>query len=96
MRNYGWPAAVFVLALFVTLLGGTGCKVPPKAPSDLSGLTVFLYRQWGNTDPTVMESGVTKLHDFLAPLAANAPAAATLRKHRIMFSTLTRGLTSSS
>jgi hypothetical protein len=60
----------FLLPLLL-LVPTAGCKVPPKAPADLDGLTLFLYREWENSDPSAMESGVVQLQTFLTPLAAN-------------------------
>jgi hypothetical protein len=46
-----------------------GCA-PPKAPASLDALTTFLFREWGDTSPEPMQSGVANLQAFLAPLAA--------------------------
>lgn len=43
----------------------TGCKAPVEAPTELSELSRYLYREWSNPDPSVMASGVENLHDFL-------------------------------
>ncbi len=43
----------------------TGCKKPPEAPKELSELSTFIYREWDNEDPEVMEVAVSNLRDFL-------------------------------
>lgn len=44
----------------------TACKAPPEAPAELEELSRYLYREWDNEDPAVMEAGVVNLRDFLA------------------------------
>jgi hypothetical protein len=48
-----------------------GCgKAPPQAPADLDDVTKFLYREWDNEDPSVMEDGVAKLEVALLDITA--------------------------
>src|SRR5208282_619280 len=56
-----------ILVVLVALLG---CAAPPKAPSDLNDLSLFLYREWPDTTVEPMQSGISTLQAFLAPLAA--------------------------
>lgn len=37
------------------------CKAPPEAPTELSELSRYLYREWGNEDPEVMAAGLRNL-----------------------------------
>ena len=60
------------------LLIFVACAAPPKAPSDLSDLNRYLFREWPDSDPTAMESGVSSLYSFLAPLATKGELNATI------------------
>ncbi len=48
------------------LLVLAACSRPPEAPRALDELTPFLYREWANEDPAVLEAGIDNLEDFLA------------------------------
>jgi hypothetical protein len=54
----------------VGLLLLVGCAAPPKAPSDLNDLSLFLFREWPDSQAEPMESGITTMQSFLSPLAA--------------------------
>jgi len=50
----------------VAALAMSGCfEAPPRAPDDLEALLHFLFREWDNETPSVMQEGVAKL-DALA------------------------------
>lgn len=55
----------FLFSTFVAGLAITGCKKPPEAPKELNDLSTFLYREWDNEDPAVMEVGMDNLHAYL-------------------------------
>jgi len=52
--------AWWVLAL------GVGCKAPPEAPTELSELSRYLYREWSNEDEEVVAAGLRNLTSVLA------------------------------
>ena len=56
------------MSYLLTILFLTGCKKPPEAPEELNELTRYLYREWNNEDPLVMEAGVQNLYNFLEDL----------------------------
>jgi len=41
------------------------CKKPPEAPKELNELSTYLYQEWDNEDPALMEAGLANLHAFL-------------------------------
>jgi hypothetical protein len=43
----------------------SACKTPPEAPKELNELSTYLYEEWDNEDPAVMEAGLINLHNFL-------------------------------
>ena len=53
--------------LLLVAASALGCG-PPKAPEEINALSRFLYREWANPDPKVMEDGVAKLELLLAKL----------------------------
>jgi hypothetical protein len=42
------------------------CKVPPEAPQELDELTHYLYREWANEDPAVLQAGMANMATFLS------------------------------
>lgn len=62
MRLLPTSACAIVSALLAIACG------PPDAPDDLDALTHFLYREWNNQTPSVMEDGVAKLDTLLNAL----------------------------
>jgi len=48
------------------------CKPAPEAPEDLSELNRYLYREWGNEDPAVLEAGITNLDEFILSMDLEA------------------------
>jgi len=54
-----------LLASVVTFVALGGCKKPPEAPKKLNELSTFLYQEWDNEDPAVMEVGLENLYQFL-------------------------------
>lgn len=62
MRVFRPSLLVSILSLSVL----AGCpEAPPVAPEDVDSVTRFLYREWDNEDPSVMEDGVAKLEAAL-------------------------------
>ncbi|MBT3217957.1 MAG: hypothetical protein HN348_02620 [Proteobacteria bacterium] len=54
---------------WLILISLLGCKKPPpEAPKELNELSRYLFREWDNEDPLVMQAGVENLRDFLADL----------------------------
>jgi len=51
--------------LLTTALFFTACKKPPEAPRELNELSTYLYREWDNEDPAVMEAGLENLRAYL-------------------------------
>jgi len=43
-----------------------GCQAPEPAPTELSDLSRYLFREWANPNPEVMADGVENLADMLA------------------------------
>jgi hypothetical protein len=43
----------------------SACKKPPEAPKELNQLSTYLYQEWDNEDPAVMEAGLANLRAFL-------------------------------
>ena len=43
------------------VVGLMGCKAPPEAPTELSELSRYLYREWSNEEPEVMAAGLRNL-----------------------------------
>lgn len=60
--------------LALALLLAPGCAPPPEAPTELSDLSRYLYREYDDEDPRVMQAGARNLFDFLqtVDLAADA------------------------
>ena len=53
--------------LLASLTLAFGCQPPsPEAPTEVSELSRYLYREWANPDPEAMEAGLLNLWDFLA------------------------------
>jgi len=52
--------AALALATAATL----GCKAPPEAPTELSELSAYMFREWDNFDEGVAEVGLGNLYDF--------------------------------
>jgi hypothetical protein len=60
MRPQFLPLSLLSLVVLV------GCpSAPPNAPDGINELTRYLYREWANEDPAVMEEGVAKLEEEL-------------------------------
>lgn len=58
----------------IAVLACTACFTPPpQAPEELSELTRFLFREWSNPDPAVMEAGLANLDKHFLGLDAEAP-----------------------
>ncbi|MEL6345467.1 MAG: hypothetical protein AAFV53_20330 [Myxococcota bacterium] len=49
-----------------------GCKAPVEAPSELNELSRYLYREWDNEDPEVMQRGLENLAVFMDGLDMDA------------------------
>jgi len=60
------PGRAWLLALATVALPAVGCAPVPEAPTELSDLIRYLYRELENDDPRVLEAGIENLHDFLA------------------------------
>jgi hypothetical protein len=54
-----------LLATVAGAIAIAGCKKPPEAPKELNELSTYLYREWDNEDPAVMEVGLENLYAFL-------------------------------
>ncbi len=54
------------------LAAAIGCAPPPEAPEELSDLSRYLFREWGNEDPAVMEAGIRNLESFVGDLDLTA------------------------
>jgi hypothetical protein len=50
-----------------------GCKAPPSAPTELSELSRWLFREWPSDDPARMADGLGALDAFLAEVDLEAP-----------------------
>lgn len=55
------------LLLFVS---AAACSPPPEAPTEWNELTRYLYREFDNEDPRVLEAGVVNAEDLLLSLDA--------------------------
>ena len=51
------------IALALVLL--VGCQPPPEAPTDLSDLSLYLFANFDDEDPLVLQAGVVNLLAFL-------------------------------
>jgi hypothetical protein len=60
-RPFMHSLRVILLLLCTTLGFAVGCSAPPAAPAGLDNVTKFIYREWDNEDPSVMEDGVATL-----------------------------------
>ncbi|MCB9796325.1 MAG: hypothetical protein H6741_26825 [Alphaproteobacteria bacterium] len=47
--------------LIALLLLAVGCKKPVEAPAEVEELSSFLFMEWDNEDPAVMEAGLVNL-----------------------------------
>jgi len=56
----------FVLVAFLTHL--SGCSPPPEAPTELTELSRYLYREYNNEDPRVMQGAASNMYDFVETL----------------------------
>jgi|GEM_PF-673674 len=59
------PTALVLAALIAHL---AGCAPPPEAPTELSDLSRYLYREYNHEDPRVMQAGAANMFDFLSTL----------------------------
>lgn len=62
-----FKALVRSIASLVVLVA-SGCFPPPEAPSELNELVHYIYREWENEDPRVLEAGIENLEAFLTEL----------------------------
>lgn len=58
------PIRLFLLISLVTSTAACG-PPSPEAPTDLSDLVRYLYREWDNEDPRFLEDGLANLDEFL-------------------------------
>ncbi len=49
----------------------SACTPPPEAPTDLSDLSLFLFAEFDNEDPLVMQAGVVNMLAFLEGFEAD-------------------------
>jgi hypothetical protein len=63
-----FPVGPIVLALAALIAHLAGCAPPPEAPTELSDLSRYLYREYDNEDPRVMQAGARNMFDLLATL----------------------------
>ncbi|MCO4773464.1 MAG: hypothetical protein KDA24_25755 [Deltaproteobacteria bacterium] len=59
------PLLLVVIALLAHL---AGCEPPPEAPTELSDLSRYLYREYNDEDERVMQAGARNMYDFLSTL----------------------------
>jgi hypothetical protein len=55
---------ILLAALACATVANLGCKPPPEAPTELSELSTYLFREWDNTEEGVAEVGLGNLYDF--------------------------------
>lgn len=60
--------ALMVMLGFATM----ACRPPPEAPEELNELTRYLYANWEDDDPRVLEGGMASLESFLADVDLDA------------------------
>ena len=54
-----------LLIALISVFAFSGCRKPPEAPQQLDELTKFLYQEWDNEDPAVMEAALENLYNLL-------------------------------
>jgi hypothetical protein len=59
------PIGLVLVALIAHL---AGCSPPPEAPTELSELSRYLYREYDNEDVRVMQGAAANMYDFVATL----------------------------
>ena len=58
--------------LCLLLLGLTACSPPPEAPTELGELTTYLFANFDDPDPLVLQAGLVNMVAFLEDFEAEA------------------------
>ena len=57
------PSRLLLICSLVLAL--SACKPPPEAPTELGELTLFLFANFDDPDPLVMQAGMVNILAFL-------------------------------
>ena len=61
-ERWRWPLRWLIPVLVLS----AGCRRVPEAPQELDALTHYLFRNWENDDPAVLEEGLKNLESTLS------------------------------